>query len=79
MFRRQNSTKYYQDGLTKEWFGDHKEAFKLFLKAAELDNTEAQVKVADYYRVGIYTEQNLPEALYLYEKAAEKGIRINKY
>ncbi|MBE6129660.1 MAG: sel1 repeat family protein [Erysipelotrichaceae bacterium] len=79
MFRRQNSTKYYQDGLTKEWFGDHKEAFKLFLKAAELDNTEAQVKVADYYRVGIYTEQNLPEALYLYEKAAEKGDSLGQF
>ena len=35
MFRRQNSTKYYQDGLTKEWFGDHKEAFKLFLKVVQ--------------------------------------------
>ena len=79
MFGRQNSTQIYQKGVSLERAGKFAEAFTQFKKAADLDNTDAQISIAEYYYRGRHTEQNYSEALYWYEKAAEKGDSKGQY
>lgn len=52
---------------------DRELAFKLYKKAAELGNIQAQQELGDIYYFGEETKQSYSKANYWYEKAAKSG------
>lgn len=54
--------------------GKHRQAFKLFLEAAELGDASAQLSLGNYYASGTGTRKNLAEAERWYKKAYKTGI-----
>jgi TPR repeat protein len=52
---------------------DYEFAFKLFEKAASLDDGEAQYSVGRFYEKGLFVSKNLQKASIWYIKAAEKS------
>lgn len=67
--------KYY--GINQQI--DYREAFNLYLKAAELGNVCAQYYVAQMYNKGKGVEQNSVKAIEWYTKAAEQGHAEAQY
>ncbi|WP_440903588.1 tetratricopeptide repeat protein [Catenovulum sp. SX2] len=57
---------------------DFKKAFELFTKAAEMGHTFAQVNLAEMYRDGEGTDENLDKAQYWFEMAAKQGNQTAK-
>ena len=53
--------------------GRYEEAFKWFKKSAAQDDTDAISNLAECYELGEGVKKDIPEAVKLYAKAAEKG------
>ena len=53
--------------------GDHSQALSWYHKAAEQNNTDAQLILGDCYYDGLGTEEDYQQAFYWYEKAAGLG------
>ena len=53
---------------------DQEKSFAWYMKAAELDDMEAQYLIGQRYRLGVGVEQDWEKSLEWYEKSAEKGF-----
>ncbi|AEF84057.1 Sel1 domain protein [Treponema primitia ZAS-2] len=62
----------FEDGIKLN--KDYEIAFKLFEKAANLDDGEAQYSVGRFYEKGMFVSKDIQEALNWYTKASEKQI-----
>ncbi len=70
----EESFKLYQKGKKSEEEGNNKEAFKWFLKAAELGDGDAQYKLAFAYLKGNGVAKNYERTVFWFKKAHAQNI-----
>ncbi len=70
----EESLKLYQKGEKSEEEGNNEEAFKWFLKAAELGDGDAQYKLAFAYLKGKGVAKNYERTVYWFKKSHAKSI-----
>lgn len=71
--------RYYRFGDGEYPKKDLKEAFKWYLKAAELGNVDAMDAVSDFYRFGDYVEKDLEKAADWYMKYLKEMEKEKKF
>jgi TPR repeat protein len=70
-------SKDFNEGLVLYRNGKERESFCFFLKAAELNHPDAQMKLALMYQDGVGGRKDERQAQYWYKKAANKGYSSN--
>ena len=58
---------------------NYTEAAKCYRKAAKLGNSDAQLYLGDYYRIGRGVKKDSQQELYWYRKAAEQGNKVAQF
>lgn len=64
---------YFQLGQYHYWKNDYHEAFNYFMKGAEINHANAQLKLAMLYEKGIGTEKNRERSLLWLNRSAKLG------
>ena len=64
---------FYKGELVQQ---DYKQAYELYLQAAENGDAEAQNNLGWFYQRGFYVKQDYAQAFNWYKKAAEQGMAV---
>lgn len=77
--RSKGAVEIYNKANNYHMSGEYDKAFKLFMKAADLEYAPAMDSVGLYYEEGTATDKNLVEAIRYYKKAAELNYAPSLY